>query len=439
MEFLKSAQIPQLDVCDRDTILNYFENTWAIEEILWKSLASEDAFYLKPDPLRNPLIFYLGHSAVFYINKLSHVGLLNQRINAAYEILFEVGVDPSTSTELDAAIQEIHWPQVKEIWQYRDRAKTEVAAVIQHTDLKGPIEPDHPLWALMMAMEHHRIHFETTSMLIRQLPLAEVVRPQHWQYAPSQGASPGNDLIQVQGGWVELGKPDDEQTYGWDNEYGQRQVRVLPFLASPYLITNGEFLAFVNEGGYHNRAVWDAESWIWKTKYQIEHPKFWSPSYGHYAYRALFDQMDLPLDWPVEVNHYEAMAYCRWKGEGIRLMSEAEWMLASQDRTTDVDYNLDLKFGSPSPVGSSTAQSASDLYDLRGNVWEWLNDQFYPLPGFQPHPLYEDYSVPFFDSQHKMMRGGAWASTGAYASPFCRNWFRCHFYQHVGFRVAQDC
>ena len=406
------------------------------------SLVEEETFYDKSDPLRNPLIFYLGHSPVFYINKLIHVGLLERRIHPGYELLFEIGVDPTTSAELDEAIQDIHWPQVEDVWRYREQAKAEVISVIQHTSLNLPIDHRHPLWALMMAMEHNRIHFETSSMLIRQLPLAQVERPQHWQYAPATSMDRSNDMIPVPGGTVELGKPIDSVTYGWDSEYGQRVVQVQPFLASQYLITNRDFLTFVEEGGYDNREVWEKASWRWKNEHQIKHPKFWIPKHGSYAYRAIFDQIDLPLDWPVEVNYYEAMAYCRWKGENMRLMTEAEWKLATQGRQAEGGkvYNLNIQFGSPCAVGQlETTQPLSGLYDLRGNVWEWLSDDFNALPGFKPHPLYEDYSAPFLDQQHKMMLGGAWASTGTYASPYCRNWFRANFYQHSGFRIAQDC
>lgn len=436
---LKSIEAPQLTNCDRQILNDYFENSWELEEILFKSLAKEETFYLNPDPLRNRLIFYLGHSAVFYINKLRRVGLLAKPINAEYETLFEIGVDPQTPEELEAETKHISWPKIEDVWQYRDKAKAEITSVINQTPLNLPIEPNHPLWALIMGMEHNRIHFETSSMLIRQLPVDKLERPRTWQYATSEGKVDDNEMIQVTGGVAELGKAENDSTYGWDSEYGSVQVKVKPFLASKYLITNGEFLKFVEDNGYENRDFWDAESWAWKQEYHIQHPKFWIPSNNGYKYRAMFDEIDLPLDWPVEVNHHEAMAYCRWKGKDIRLMTEAEWHVAAANCQEEQNFNLQVKFGSPSPVGMlQNAANNSGLYDIRGNVWEWLSDDFKPLPGFKPHSLYEDYSAPFFDTQHKVMRGGAWASTGTYASFSCRNWFRRNFYQHVGFRIAQD-
>jgi 5-histidylcysteine sulfoxide synthase len=439
---LTSDQVPRLDCCSSQILLNYFNNSWELEETLMKSLVGEETFYLNPDPLRNRLIFYLGHSAVFYINKLISVGLIENRINSQYETLFEIGVDPETPTALDAAIQGVCWPDIEKVWQYRDKAREEITAVIQNTPLYLPIHQQHPFWALLMGIEHHRIHFETSSMLLRQLPVERLKRPKGWNYAPSNGDIPDNQMREIAGGVVKLGKPQDSLTYGWDSEYGDRTVEVKPFLASQYLVTNKEFLEFVQEGGYNNPDYWNPESWVWKQLHNVQHPKFWLPTLNGYRYRATFDEIDLPLDWPVEVNYYEAIAFCRWKGRGIRLMSEAEWhqaVLISEGNHLSTNHNLNLQFISPSPVGMfKPANSTSGLYDLRGNLWEWLRDTFNPLPGFKPHPLYEDQAAPFFDGKHQMMLGGSWATNGAMALPTYRNWFRPYFYQHAGFRIAQN-
>ena len=385
MDILQSVEPPRLDNCSRECILNYLENSWQLEDLLLKSIEGEDTFYLNSDSLRNPLIFYLGHSAVFYINKLRHVGLLEKPLNQEYEVLFEIGVDPETPEDLNDAIANIKWPTVREVWQYREQVYELLTTILQKVPLNLPIQQSHPLWGLMMGIEHQRIHFETSSMLIRQLPVELVKRPQNWQYAPSNGKIHDNEMVELSGGVVELGKPENYPIYGWDSEYGYRRVEVQPFAVSKYMITNAQFLEFVKAGGYENQEYWQQEAWNWKEENNARHPKFWIANNGGYQYRAMFDEIELPLTWPVEVNYYEAMAYCRWQGEEIRLMSEAEWHLASDlngDRDTIDDYNLNLKFGSPSPVGSlEKAQSPSGIFDLCGNVWEWLNENFNPLPG----------------------------------------------------------
>ena len=435
------AHIPHLDNCSSTTLLKYFENSWELEETLMKSLVEEETFYLNPDSLRNKLIFYLGHSAVFYINKLIQVGLLENRINHKYETLFEIGVDPESPAELELAIQGVNWPNVTKVWEYRDKAKEEITTIINQTSLNLPIHQQHSIWALLMGIEHSRIHLETSSMLLRQLPVDKLKRPQGWNYAPSNGEIPDNQMREVPGGVVKLGKRRDDLTFGWDSEYGNLEVKVKTFLVSQNLITNGEFLEFVQGGGYNNSNYWNTESWEWKQIDKVEHPKFWIYQENNYRYRATFDEIDLPLDWPVEVNHYEAMAYCRWKGKNTRLMTEAEWNQAlkiSEDSRLSNNYNLNLQFISPTPVGMFSENNQSSISDLRGNVWEWLGETFYPLPGFKTHHLYEDQSAPFFDNKHLMMLGGSWATNGTMALACYRNWFRPYFYQHVGFRIAES-
>ncbi|EAZ88378.1 5-histidylcysteine sulfoxide synthase [Crocosphaera chwakensis] len=447
MSSFKSQLPVSLNNCSQDSLINYFKNSWELEDILMKSIKEEEAFYINPDPLRNPLIFYLGHSAAFYINKLVRVELLEKQLNPDYEILFEFGVDPENAEELNQAIANINWPEVQEVWNYRNQAYEVILEVIKNAPLNLPIDQNHPLWALMMGIEHQRIHFETSSMLLRQLPAEKLKKPQEWQYAPFDGLPEENKMILIKGGTVKLGKTKDNPLYGWDCEYGDRFVKVDSFLASQYLVTNAEFLKFVNSKGYENKDYWNEKSWQWKEENNIKNPKFWQFKNGQYAYRAMFDEIPLPLNWPVEVNYYEAIAYCRWKGENTRLMSEAEWNLAAygsnDNYQVDIqeinDYNLNLKFGSPSPVGLiKTAQSHSGLWDLRGNVWEWLDEDFNPLSGFKPHFLYEDNSAPFFDNNHKMMLGGAWVTQGTEALKYYRNWFRPNFYQHAGFRIVTN-
>ena len=444
---------PRLDICDKQRIKDYFISSWQLEEKLLKTIRNEETFYQQSDILRNPLIFYLGHSAVFYINKLIAVGLLEKRINPDYEVLFEIGVDPNTPEELDIVIKDIQWPQIEDVWQYREQVYETIVHLIQTINLDLPIHENHPLWALMMGIEHSRIHFETSSVLLRQLPIKALQSPSDWQYAPSSGLIGGNPLIEILGSKVTFGKSKNHPTFGWDSEYGNRQLEVKSFVASKYLISNSEYLEFVKNGGYDNRELWDNASWQWKTEYDVKHPKFWIANDQGYSYRLMFDVIDLPLDFPVEVNHYEASAYCRWKGSKYRLMSEAEWNLAlaqcqkPNDNISDYEddvsymdqYNLNLRWGSPTPVNfGQQKQENSILLDLRGNVWQWLQDDFYPLDGFEPHCLYQDQSAPFFDSDHKMMLGGSWASNGSMSSKYYRNWFRPHFSQHAGFRIAHN-
>ena len=215
-------------------------------------------------------------------------------------------------------------------------------------------------------------------------------------------------------------------------------MTVAPFRVTRNLITNADYLAFMDTGAYLDPSFWTEEGWAWRTRTGMRHPKFWIETEDGFAYRAMFDVLPMPMDWPVEVNAHEVMAYIRWKGPTYRLLSEAEFMLMAttqEDPLEAAHYNLHFRFGSCTPVGfdQDTMPGCTDLW---GNVWDWLSDDFYPLPGFETHTLYEDFSEPFMDADHSMLLGGSWITAGTGASRYYRLWFRRHFYQHAGFRLA---
>ena len=151
----------------------------------------------------------------------------------------------------------------------------------------------------------------------------------------------------------------------------------------------------------------------------------------------------MPLEWPAEVNAFEAKAYLKQKGEEYRLLSETEFRYLTELQFNDEEpaisdqYNLKTKFFSPSPVGMMDQENAK-IKDLYGNVWDWLSDDFYPLEGFKAHKDYTDFSASYFDEYHRMLLGGSWASCGTGASKHYRSWFRDYFFQHAGFRIAKS-
>jgi 5-histidylcysteine sulfoxide synthase len=441
---LTSLPPVRTDSLSRESLLKYFRNTWELYETLFSSIQNDEALYVNPDPLRHPLIFYLGHTAAFYVNKLVISGLLpdSRRINPAFERLFEQGVDPGRSEDLGSEA----WPSVDEVRVFRSEVYELVYDFINSHDYDDSLDANHQFWSLLMGLEHDRIHFETSSVLIRQYPVDQVSRPANWIYAPVDHPVTDNQWLQVPSTVVSLGKPADFPTFGWDNEYGNLDLEIPAFEATQNLVTNAEFLAFLRDGGYRTDAFWTAEGWAWRKQFDIRHPRFWVEAPDGYRYRAMFDEMEIPMAWPVEVTHHEAQAYCAWKGDGARLLTEGEFQVIAKtaiDRPFDLPwsehFNINLRFGSPAPVGTlSGAGSTLGFNDVWGNVWNWLSNDYYALPGFEVHPYYRDFSEPYMDSEHATLLGGSWASSGTSASRYYRLWFRRHFYQHAGFRMARN-
>ncbi|MFA5045886.1 MAG: DinB family protein, partial [Paludibacter sp.] len=150
----------------RKEILNYFEKTWAIDEKLYTQLKSDEVFYHRGDPLRHVLLFYLGHTAVFFINKLFLAKIIDIRINPEFESIFAIGVDEMSWDDLNE--KNYNWPSVPEVREYRVKAKQLITDVILKTPLNLPIRWEDPFWIILMGIEHERIHLETSSVLIRQ-------------------------------------------------------------------------------------------------------------------------------------------------------------------------------------------------------------------------------------------------------------------------------
>jgi len=429
----------------RRELLSYFQQTWTLYESLFDCLASEQAYYNKAISLRHPLIFYFGHTATFYINKLMAAGLIEQRVDDRIEAMMAIGVDEMSWDDLD--VTHYAWPTLAEMRDYRGKVRSLVEDFIKTMPLTLPVDWESPAWVILMGIEHERIHLETSSVLIRQLPL-EWVKPQpHWPACPDarrdRQSVPKNKLISVEGARVTQGKTDD--TYGWDNEYGTLTTDVKPFKASQMLASNAEFFEFVAAGGYQDDRWWDEEGLGWRNFTQATMPTFWTGSLNdadNLRLRLMTEEVAMPWDWPVEVNQLEAAAFCRWKadetGKSVQLPSEAEWLLLREqlagDRWQQAPGNFNLAWWASSCPVDRFAQG--EFFDLVGNVWQWTTTPINGLEGFKVHPLYDDFSTPTFDGKHTLIKGGSWISTGNETLKSSRYAFRRHFFQHAGFRYV---
>ncbi|RUS75386.1 hypothetical protein EGW08_016848, partial [Elysia chlorotica] len=268
-----------LSNCTKKDILDYFNNSYDLYESLFLGLKDDSVFYKCPDRLRLPLVFYYAHTAAVFVNKLMLAGLAKERINLPFETIFETGVDEMSwdDTENFRMGGSYKWPSMKEVVEYRRQVRELIVQIIQETPLALPITMESPWWAIMMGIEHERVHLETSAVLIRQLPISLVQRPSGWQYAPSEADVPAkaNKMVSVQATDVAIGKPRDFPSFGWDNEYGREIFNVPSFEASQYLVTNREFLEFVTQGGYQSRDLWTTEGWKWVQYREARHPTFW--------------------------------------------------------------------------------------------------------------------------------------------------------------------
>jgi iron(II)-dependent oxidoreductase len=321
--------------------------------------------------------------------------------------------------------------------------------------------------AVMLAIEHRLMHAETLAYMLHQLrPRAKGPGPLP---LPAHDCTPRR-WVEVPAGKARLGLEAGHRGFAWDNEYGAHDVRVPAFAIDSRNVTNGDFMGFVEAGGYHDPKFWSTEGWQWRqsggvprlessfvkffndrirqslehpvSKEPLENPVYWSRQPSGRWQQRLFDRyVPLNENLPViHVNWYEAEAYCIWAGR--RLPTEAEWEVAAsaepvpagdtlQHRRRHFPWgddppnaeraNLDWRSGLVEVGAYSSGDSAFGCRQMIGNVWEWTADSFMPYQGFIADP-YKEYSKPWFGS-HKVLRGGCWATRSLLIRSTWRNFY----------------
>jgi len=243
------------------------------------------------------------------------------------------------------------------------------------------------------------------------------------------GASPGRDFV-------------------FDNEKWAHEVRIRPFRISRTPVTNAEYSAFVDAGGYSRREWWSEDGWAWRSGERLQAPKYWVKRDGAWVQRRFDGIVPLRPDEPVvHVSWHEARAYCRYANR--RLPTEAEWEYAAS-LDPRAREKLHYPWGSNFPTreqarlesaGITEVQdypegdSPSGCRQMMGNVWEWTASTLDPYPGFVIDP-YQEYSEPWFGT-HKVLRGGSFATTRRLIRNTWRNFYTPERYDvFAGFRTC---
>jgi ergothioneine biosynthesis protein EgtB len=394
------------------------------------AIVHEDALYERPIAERHRLAFYLGHVEAFDWNLLREPLLATRSFAPDFDRLFAFGIDPvGTALPSDAPAD---WPRLGDIARYNGRVRARIDAGLEQLAVADGDAGASQL--LNMAIEHRLMHAETLAYLLHRLPYERKRAQAQPEARKNQPAE--DSMVEIPAGSTTLGrKPEDG--FGWDNEHDAHVVEVPAFAIDRFMTTNAQFLRFVDDDGYQNRAHWTDTDWDWKQASAVEHPAFWRRANGGWRWHGMFTEYELPLDWPVYVSHAEARAYAAWAGKA--LPTEAEWQRAATG-LADVPSggNVDFRRFDPLPVhADGHERSAFGVVGLRGNGWEWTSTTFGPLPGFRASPHYRGYSADFFDGRHYVLKGGSPRTAACIARPSFRNWFQPHYpYAYAGLRCV---
>jgi iron(II)-dependent oxidoreductase len=322
---------------------------------------------------------------------------------------------------------------------YLEKTRARVLQALEETDLDAdcPFRKDGYAWefAIQHECQHQETICEMLHLIQKQLPVQEV-EPLPWVSgrAPSFQALNGGSFI--------MGT-DDATAY--DNEKEPREALVLPFELATTPVTCFEWSQFIVDGGYSRSELWSSKGSEWREAEGAAAPEYWIRqgedwvSYGPFGVRALHP--DEPV---LGISHHEAEAYAKWAG--ARLPSEEEWEFAARaglypwgsDAPTDEHARHRMTGWCPSPVASHPrGASPEGLHDLAGNVWEWTASPFLPYPGFQAFP-YDGYSKDHMKGEHRVCRGGSWATASPILRRTFRNWYVPTYRQgFLGVRLAK--
>jgi formylglycine-generating enzyme required for sulfatase activity len=376
--------------------------------------------YERPIRERHRVVFYIGHLDAFdYIQICRHGLGLNSK-EPALDALFQAGIDPD-SHHLPSDTPS-DWPSLDQVRRYVKEARAAVDAALEQAPEK----------TIYMALEHRLMHLETLAYMWHNFGYEMKINPGP-AHEPTHVIEErrAEQWCDVPAGPAVLGKPRDD-SFGWDNEYDEHTAEVARFRMQQFKVTNGEYLRFVEAGA--------------------SMPHFWSEKNGELLLRGMFEQIPLPLDWPVYVTQQEAGAYAQWVRKS--LPTEAQFHRAAFGTRSQCTRaypwgdsapnhqlgNFDFKRWDPESVYSSPGnESAFGLRQLTGNGWEWTSTVFAPFAGFAPDPTYPGYSANFFDGQHYVLKGGSPQTASRLLRRSFRNWFRPDYpYVYATFRCVEN-
>lgn len=413
-------------------------------------------------PTINPPLWEIGHVAWFQeFWVLRHLRKQKPLLEGGDRIYNSTDVAHDTRWELLL-------PSRENTLRYMDAV---LSGAINHLDASKKHTSEEIYFYLLVTF-HEDMHDEAITYTRQTLAypppkFASAAKPPSLQ-ATAGGPLPGD--VEIPGGIYLLGATSDFP-FVFDNEKWAHPVEIKPFRIARAPVTNGEFAAFVEDGGYRRREFWSEEGWRWLQSGgspQLEHSfaKFWhKPIDEHSKLQARAEKIDHPVYWRresggrwqqrifdrylplnehlplIHVSWYEAEAYCNWAGR--RLPNEAEWEMAASaepgrdgrrisgrrrkfpwgdDSPTPERTNLDWRASGLIEVGAHTeGDSAFGCRQMIGNVWEWTASEFQPYPGFTVDP-YKEYSQPWFGT-HKVLRGGCWTTRSMLIRNTWRNFY----------------
>lgn len=317
-------------------------------------------------------------------------------------------------------------PTLAEVLAYRAAIDERVAVL-----LAGGAATKEALAVVELGLHHEQQHQELLLTDVKHLFGANPLRPAYRELAPL----PRTEIaplrfVSFEAGLRELGHAGPG--FAFDNEGPRHRVYVPAFALASRAATNGEFLAFVEDGGYERPELWLSDGFAWRDAERVRAPLYWEKDGSGWTTLTLGGVRPLRPEEPVtHVSFYEAAAYAAWAV--ARLPTEAEWEIAAGPAPVDGNF---VESGRLHPRPASADAGLAQLF---GDVWEWTRSDYAPYPGYAPGPgALGEYNGKFMCNQ-RVLRGGSCASPRSHLRATYRNFFPPSArWQFSGVRLARD-
>ncbi len=402
-------------------------------EALCATLVAEDCIP-QSMPDASPVKWHLAHTTWFFETLvLRPAGFDPGHVPGQYAYLFNSYYNALGERHPRSERGLLTRPTVAEVARYRESVDLAILGWLDQADDRA-LEQFGPV--LELGLHHEQQHQELILTDLKHLFSRNPLRPVFREQEPT------SEIKLPPLGWVDHGAGlyaigHDGPGFAFDNERPRHQVYLETFALADRLATNGEYLAFIADGGYARPEFWLSDGWNARNVHDWNAPMYWEPAAGG-AWRlfTLAGMRDLIDSEPVcHVSFYEADAFARWAG--ARLPTEAEWEIAATERAAVSGGSNLVEHGRfhPAPLNPGHDETPAQLY---GDVWEWTASPYTPYPGFQPLAgALGEYNGKFMCNQ-MVLRGGSCATPCSHIRPTYRNFFPPEArWQFSGIRLAR--
>jgi len=380
----------------------------------------------------SPTKWHLAHTTWFFETFILFKYLKDYKpLNPKYSYLFNSYYIQAGERFIRGQRGLLSRPTVKEVYQYRKYVNDHVERLLNNCDGKI-LNELAPL--IETGINHEQQHQE---LLLTDIKHVFSINPLYPVFAdilsPVVKSIPKIDWVEFEEGTYEIGH--NGNGFAYDNESPRHKEYLNSFCIASRLVTNKEYIEFIEDGGYKKAEIWLSDGWATVEKELWDSPLYWFKQDGEWWNFTLNGKHKVDLNKPVcHVSHYEADAFARWAG--ARLPTEAEWEVASEGLPLEGNF---VDNGNFHPVAIPENSNGVKLKQMFGDVWEWTSSAYLPYPGYKTLPgALGEYNGKFMSNQ-MVLRGGSCATSKSHIRRTYRNFFPPHSrWQFMGIRLAKD-